>query len=90
MPQMTEIEMKYHAPTKSLTVDTKAYEDASFYFLYAMRKIRESAGLPLTAYSRDGVLQGPDHAMKGIIDGANKLGIDLGADWGNEIDVSGA
>lgn len=82
--------MKYHAPTNSLTIGVQDFANASFYLLYALRKIRESAGLPITPYVRSGPLQDADHAMKGIIDAAKALSIDLGAEWGNEIDVSGA
>jgi hypothetical protein len=80
--------MKYHAPTKQLTADIGKFELAASSFLYAIRHIRKLAGLPLTRYKQGGPLQGPDFAMKGIIDGARALGIDLGAEWGCEIDVS--
>lgn len=81
--------MKFHAPTGQFTVATKDIEYAAHLFMNAIKNIREAAGLPLTKYSRDSCLEPPDFAMKSIIDGAKAIGIDLGAEWGNEIDVSG-
>lgn len=54
--------------------------------LYAIRKIKQSANLPLTPVKQEGALTDADHAMHGIIAGASALGLDLGARWGNEID----
>jgi hypothetical protein len=45
------------------------------------------AGLPLDKYRQDGPLSNADHAQRGIIDAAKKLGIDLGADWGSDLDL---
>lgn len=80
--------MKYHAPTNSFTLDHGNLREAANTLLYAMRKIREISGLPLTKYDRDGILTDADHAQKAIINAANTLGIDLGAKWGNELDLT--
>lgn len=80
--------MKYHAPTGQFTVEAGKLKHAAACFLYAIKYIRESAGLPLTRYERSGPLSKADHAQRAVIDGAECLGIDLGAGWGNEIDVS--
>lgn len=81
--------MKYHAPTKQLTFRVDDVERASFFFLYAIKNIRVSSKRPLTPYELKTCLRPDDLAMKAIIDAAEALGIDLGAKWGNEIDVSG-
>lgn len=82
--------MKYHAPTKQFTVAAKDLEFAALCFLYAIRQIREASNLPLTKYKHETALTSADFAQKSIIDGAKALGVDLGCDWGNEIDVSEA
>ncbi len=52
-----------------------------------MKHIRQAAGLPLEPYKRDSAITHADHAQKNLIDAAERLGIDLGASWGNEIDL---
>jgi len=44
--------------------------------------------LPLTPYERNGCLEPVDHIQKAIVDGARTMGINLGGNWGNEIDLS--
>lgn len=82
--------MEYHGPTKKLTVCVTDVDCAVTAMYYAIAKIRKLAKKPLTPYKRtDGALSTADHAMKAIIDAAKSLGIDLGARWGNQLDVSG-
>lgn len=80
----------YHAPTNRFTIDPRAMQIAAGCFRHAIRKIRESAKLPLAPYKRKGPLTDSDLAMKSIIDGAIVLDIDLGGSWGNELDVQEA
>lgn len=80
--------MRFHAPTQRFTVSHQDLTAAVHSMQYAIRNIRELAGLPMTRYSREGPLTPADHAQKGIIDAAKSLGIDMGAEWGNELDVS--
>lgn len=54
--------------------------------LHAIRQIKKSAGLPMTPYKHDEALKPADFTMKSIIDAAERMGMDLGARWGNEID----
>lgn len=79
--------MKYHAPTKQLTFSIDGVERAAIYFLHAIKQIRKLAKRPLEPYKLPGALRPDDHAMKFVIDGANAIGIDLGAQWGNDLDV---
>lgn len=78
--------MKYHAPTQSFAIEPEHLSKACGYALYAIKQIKIQAGLPLTPYKRETCLRPPDYAMKGIIDAFQKLGIDLGGQWGNDID----
>jgi len=82
--------MKFHAPTGQFTVNKKDLEYAAHTLLNTIKHIREMNGLPLTKYKREGLLEASDFAQKNIIDAAKALGIDLGAEWGNELDVSDA
>jgi hypothetical protein len=53
-----------------------------------MGHIRDMAKKPRKPYKSDGALTPCDYACKGIIDAAKDLGIDLGADWGHELDLT--
>lgn len=74
-------------PMKGLIqVHPEDAKTACLNLLCAIRNIKRAAGLPLTPYKSDGSLTNADHAMHNILTGAEHLGIDLGARWGNEID----
>jgi hypothetical protein len=79
--------MKYIAKSKSLTITEKELQYAAFNLLWAIKNIRELASLPFDKYERKGPLTPDDYAQKCIIDAANAIGIDLGAEWGEELDV---
>lgn len=78
--------MTYDATRDRFTVDHEKLKLAAGSFRYALRHVRKAAGLPLDRYNGD-ALTSADHAQKGIIDGAKALGIDLGADWGCDLDL---
>ena len=80
--------MKYHALTNEFTVSPQQLKQASAHFFYAIKAVKETAGLPLHPYKRETCLEKPDFAMCGIIQAAKSLGIDLGAEFGNDIDSS--
>ena len=80
--------MKFHAPTGQFTISADAMKRASMSLLYAMGHIRDLEKKPRTPYKLKGGLTPGEHACKGIIDAAKDLGIDLGADWGYQLDLS--
>lgn len=80
--------MQYHAPTKQFTVTNKDLEYVAICLRLAIRHIRLLSGLPLNKYKRESALTNADNAQKMIIDAAKAIGIDLGAEWGNQLDVS--
>lgn len=82
--------MKYHAPTKSLTVSVDALEGAALALRYAIRNVRKQAGLPLEPYKGDVIMGPAQHAEAGILDAARCVGIDLGASRWGELDVRDA
>lgn len=80
--------MKYHAPTQGFIIDQKTLEFVAMSIPYVIKQIRLSAGLPLDKYeSESGLLSDADHAMRGVLEIADRLGIEVGARWGNELDV---
>lgn len=80
--------MQYHAPTGKFVLVQDGLKSCADGLLFAIKQIRLTAGLPLEPYARDTAALTPaDHAQKAIIDAAAAVGIDLGARWGNELDV---
>lgn len=79
--------MKYNAKTKGFSVTAEEMKLAAGSFYYALRHIRQLAGLPLDRYKSDGPLDHAAHAQRGILDAAKTLGIDLGAEWGEDLDL---
>jgi len=80
--------MKYHAPTGQFTISQKSIEYVSHSLLGAIKHIREISDRTLTKYKVEGPLGAPEFAQQRIVDAAKNIGIDLGSEWGNELDVS--
>ena len=78
--------MTYNPVKGVMQITPEEAKSAGLYFLHSIKNIKQCAGLPLTPYKHETALQPADFAMKSIIDGAERLGLDLGARWGNEID----
>ena len=82
--------MKYNPRLKALVVTTQEMDQTYFLIMYALKNMRESAGLPLTPYVKDGPLKDHDHAAIAIVE----LGINLGIDFDvtphnhNKLDLS--
>jgi len=79
--------MRYHAPTKGFLIDQDALNFIALSVTYTIKQIRIANGLPLDSYEQDGPLTPADHAMRGVLEMADRLGIETGARWGNELDV---
>lgn len=79
--------LKYHAPTDSFIISPDALKNAARHIRGAMKAIRETAGLPMDRYEVPGTLRPADHAQQRLIALARDLGIDLGDEWANEIDL---
>lgn len=78
---------KYHAPTNSIVIPPEDLRMISLHIYAALRGIREIAGLPLDRYESPVTLTAADHAQQRLIALSRDLGIDLGAEWANEIDL---
>jgi len=82
--------MKYDPINGQFKITPDSAKLAAYSLLYAMRNIRELAGLPLEPYNNEGPLTPAEHAQKGIIDAAKHLGFDIGPEWGNQYDLRDA
>lgn len=80
--------MRYNFQSKAFTISENDLHLAALNGLYAIQRIRVFAGTPLTKTERTGALSDVDHAEKAVIDALKAIGIDLGADWGHELDVT--
>jgi hypothetical protein len=79
--------MTYDPKTKTLRVRPEDMERAYGSLMWSLKNIRIAAGKPLDKYDKPGPLEPADFAMKGIIDAAEALGIEMDARWGNELDL---
>jgi len=79
--------MTYNANTGSLEIPIEKLKHISGELKYTLRSIREIAGLPMGTYNRSGALTIADHSQRAIIDLARSLEINLGANWGHELDL---
>lgn len=80
--------MKYHAPTNSFVIGSDDLRRVASHLRYAIRQVREQAGLPLTHYRREGALEAPQFAEGALLEIAEMLDIDLGASQIGRLDVS--
>lgn len=72
--------MMFHAPTGRMVLPADALKRGADHLRWALKNIREAAGLPLDRYEREpGPLQHADFAQIAIIEAAEAIGIDLGA-----------
>lgn len=79
--------MKYNPKTKSIEISLEKVDHAANLLKYALKNIRLQAGLPLDKYRQEGGLTNADYAMKSILDAAKALGIEMEAEWGEQLDL---
>lgn len=79
--------MIYHAPSGKWLLDPETIARTALNLRAAMKRIREAAGLPLDRYEIPAGLSKADQAQQNLITIARDLGIDLGSEWCNEIDL---
>lgn len=84
-------EMEYSAIHNKLIISQDELRQASLGIMYAMKKYRQSAGLPVGKREKEtGLLTDFDHAEREMICSLKALGINVNAEWGNELDLSGS
>ena len=83
--------MKYSAVHKSIIVETEDVNRSIDGILWAMKKYRQACNVPLTKRQNpNGDLSDFDLAERELLQSLKKIGIDMGADWGRDLDLSGA
>lgn len=86
--------MQYHAPTQQFTIDQRALWGVALHLRYAIKKARSMAGLPATPFKHAGPVNGPEgdayHVEAALLDIAQEIGIDMGANRPGMLDVSDA
>jgi hypothetical protein len=80
--------MKYIPKYNAFVVTQQELQMGSDAILYAMRKYRQALKLPIGKRKHDGPLEDYDHAERAIIEGLKSLGIDLGVEWGEQLDLT--
>jgi len=80
--------MKYSAIHQKFIIDEGEIKRASFMLLHTMKRARILAGVTLGKRKSDGGLTNLDYVESSIIETAKAIGIDLGAEWGYEIDLT--
>lgn len=81
--------MMYNPKSKSIEIPQNALDMVYHELLYAIRNIRQLAGLPLDKYKKEpGEGFTPaDLAQISILNAAKAIGIDMGAQRGEQLDV---
>jgi hypothetical protein len=83
--------MEYSAIYNKLIISQDELRQASLGIMYAMKKYRQSAGLPIGKREKEtGMLTDFDHAEREMICSLKALGINVNAEWGNDLDLSGS
>jgi len=80
--------MQYSGIHKKFIISEKELEMAYENLKWAMKKAREIANVPLQKRKREGMLEDIDHLERAIIEAGKSIGINFGADWGADIDLS--
>lgn len=82
--------MRYSGIHKQIIIETEDVNRSIEGILWAMKKYRESCNIPLTKRKTpNGDLGSFDMAERELIQGLKTIGIDLGVDWGKDLDLSG-
>lgn len=80
--------MQYHAQTKKLVIDLNTLEEVSRLIWLSLQKMREALDLPMEPYKQEGPLMPIDHAGKYLLEATKLLGIDMGATWQRQLDLT--
>lgn len=80
--------MRFHAPSGGFILAAEELRRASDNARYALRNIRRAAGLPLTPYPDPVCLTPAEHAQRGVLDAMKSVGVDMGAEWGHQLDLT--
>ena len=79
--------MQFNPATQKIEISPQDATTAYHDLLNALKHIRLLAGRPLDKHSREVGMDNADFAGKSIIDAAKGLGITMGADWPEQLDL---
>jgi len=83
--------MEYSAIHDKLIISQDELRKASLGIMYAMKKYRQSAGILIGKRERETVmLTDFDYAEREMICSLKSLGININAEWGSDLDLSGS
>lgn len=80
--------MEYSAVHNKLLVTPEELKRFSIEIRYAMVDIRKALKVPLTPRKRDGGMERIDYIERNILQACKSIGIDLGSEWGDSLDLS--
>ena len=80
--------MEYSAVHNKLLLNQEDLKRFSIDIRYVMADIRKELKIPLTSRKSEAGLQRIDHIERNILSACKNLGIDLGAEWGEKLDLS--
>ena len=80
--------MEYSAIHHKLLITPDEVKQFSIEIRYAMADIRKELKVPLTPRITNGGMERIDHIERAILQACKKIGVDLGAEWGDKLDLS--
>jgi len=80
--------MDYSVQHNSFIITQKDLQNFSLSMKYIMKSIRKELGYPIGRRKHDGGLEPIDHIEREILDACKRIGIDFGAEWGHQLDLS--
>ncbi len=81
--------MKFSAVHNALIISPKELEAFANEIRYAMARTRILLKVPLTTRSRgECPLTDIDHLERSMIDACKSIGVDLGCEWGHQLDLT--
>ena len=80
--------MTYDAKKKAVVIPVADLDRVEGNIIYALRHIRQVSGRPLTPHKRPAQMDDYDHINAAIMNIAKSIGLEMGAEWAEELDVT--
>lgn len=80
--------MEYSAIHNGFILTQDDLKRFSNHLKYTMKEIRKATGTPLTKRKRDAPMDRIDLIERGLLDAAKSIGVNMGSEWGHELDLS--
>ena len=79
--------MTFDAKKNALVIPAQDMVRAQYLLLHAMKKVRVIAKRPLEPHERPGVMDDFDFAQMNILDAGKAMGLEMGGDFPEQIDL---